>query len=349
MDPLVSIVTPVYNDERYLRDCVESVLAQTYQNWDYTVVDNCSTDQTLAVASEYAARDPRIRVHINKTYVPVIENYNIAFHQISPQSKYCKPLAADDMLFPECLERMVEFAEKHETVAVVGAYGLFSGAETTVFFFDTPYPTSVFKGRELAREALLGKREPFGAASWFLFRSEVVRVRDTFFNEANINADAEACLELMEHHDFGFVHQVLTFVRSRENSLTANSENLNTWLPSELRMLLTYGPKYLSDEELADRIHHRLREYYDYLAGHLSWGRGHDFWRYHRTALADMGYPLSLPRLLAHRGLYVLDLVLNPKLTAKRVTRYVRRKSRKPKTIMSGYRNEPMLRHPGSR
>src|SRR5512132_1578633 len=110
---LVSVVTPAYNEERYLRECIESVLAQTYTHWDYTIVNNCSTDRTLEIAQEYAARDPRIRIHNNETFVPVIANHNIAFRNISPQSKYCKVVGADDWLYPECLEKMVGLAERH--------------------------------------------------------------------------------------------------------------------------------------------------------------------------------------------------------------------------------------------
>src|SRR5258705_13800105 len=88
--PLVSIVTPVYNGEEYLRECIESVLAQTSSNWEYIIVDNCSRDHTLSIAQEYAARDSRIRVHSNETFVRVIENHNIAFRQISAASRYCK-------------------------------------------------------------------------------------------------------------------------------------------------------------------------------------------------------------------------------------------------------------------
>src|SRR5919109_2101835 len=89
-EPLVSVVTPVYNGESHLRECIESVLAQTYQNWDYTIVNNCSTDGTLDIAMEYAARDPRIRIHNNDAFVRVTENHNIAFRQVSPASTYCK-------------------------------------------------------------------------------------------------------------------------------------------------------------------------------------------------------------------------------------------------------------------
>src|SRR4051812_42714570 len=116
--PLVSIVTPVYNGEVHIRECIESVLAQTYQNWDYSIINNCSTDRTLEIAQEYAARDPRIRIHNNENFVRVIQNHNIAFRNISPNSKYCKMVAADDWLFPECIERMVDLAEQHPSVAI---------------------------------------------------------------------------------------------------------------------------------------------------------------------------------------------------------------------------------------
>src|SRR5215813_7302249 len=139
--PLVSVITPVYNGELYLRECIESVLAQTYRNWDYTIVNNCSTDRTLEIAREFAARDSRLRIHNNETFVRVIPNHNIAFRQISPASKYCKPVAADDMLLPECLERMVCLAEKHPNVAMVGAYGLHSRADLGVYCKGVPYST----------------------------------------------------------------------------------------------------------------------------------------------------------------------------------------------------------------
>lgn len=56
LQPLVSILTPVYNGEEYLAECIESVLGQTYQNWEYCIVNNCSTDRTLEIANGYAKR-----------------------------------------------------------------------------------------------------------------------------------------------------------------------------------------------------------------------------------------------------------------------------------------------------
>src|SRR5206468_9807198 len=157
-EPLVSVVTPVYNGQPYLRECIESVLSQTYTNWDYTIVNNCSTDGTLRIAEEYAARNSRIRIHNNETFVRVIASHNIAFRQISPQSEYCKVVAADDWLFPECLERMVDLAARHPSVAIVGAYGLYGQPGVGVAWVGLPYPSAVVPGgREACRLRQIGR------------------------------------------------------------------------------------------------------------------------------------------------------------------------------------------------
>src|SRR6266849_6791651 len=116
--PLVSVITPVYNGDQYLRECIESVLAQTYSNWVYTIVNNCSTDGTLAIAGEYAQRDKRIRIYSNDSLLDIIANHNRAFRLISADSKYCKVVSADDWLFPECLTKMVGVAEANPSVGL---------------------------------------------------------------------------------------------------------------------------------------------------------------------------------------------------------------------------------------
>jgi len=318
LEPLVSIVTPVYNGEQYLSECIESVLSQTYTHWDYVIVNNCSTDRTPDIAREYAARDARIRIHSNETFLRVIENYNMAVRQASTQSKYCKVVAADDWLFPECIEKMVRLAEDHPTVAIVGAYGLDG---TRIQWTGLPYPSTVVPGREACRALLLGGPYVFGTPTTLLYTSEIVRSRHSFYNESNLHADAEACLEFLEHYDFGFVHQVLTFQRKREESLTSHSVKLQTYLPNKLYDLVTYGPKYLGDAELKERIRFRLQAYYQYLGSQVYERRGKEFWSFHRRSLAKLGYRMSRRRVTAGAISRALEFMLDPKRLVRAVVR----------------------------
>ncbi|MGH7324665.1 MAG: glycosyltransferase family 2 protein, partial [Candidatus Rokuibacteriota bacterium] len=63
--PLVTVLTPVYNGEAYLAQCIESVRAQTYDHWEYVIVNNASRDRTGEIVGRYAALDRRIRVFTN--------------------------------------------------------------------------------------------------------------------------------------------------------------------------------------------------------------------------------------------------------------------------------------------
>jgi glycosyltransferase involved in cell wall biosynthesis len=312
---LVSVVTPVYNGERHLRECIESVLSQTYSNWEYTIVNNCSTDRTLEIATEYAARDSRIRIHNNSAFVRVIPNYNIAFRQISADSEFCKVVAADDYLYPECLEKMVDLALRNDGVAIVGAYALMG---PNVAWTGLPPTTAVISGRNVCRTYLLGGEYIFGTATSVLFRSDLVRSKPAFYNESNLHSDTETCLELLQNRDFGFVHEVLTFSRVDDASLTSFSNRFNTFLPWVLYALVTYGASYLTVDELRQRIRHQRLEYFRYLARQLFRHREREFWKFHRTKLAALGFPLRRYQLALGLALLLGDAVRNPRAALKR-------------------------------
>src|SRR5687768_685276 len=98
--PLVSVVTPVYNTGEYLEEAIRSVLAQSYSNLEYIICNNHSTDASGEIAARYSSLDPRIRVVQPPRFLPQAENFNFALQQISPESRYCKMLLADDWMFP---------------------------------------------------------------------------------------------------------------------------------------------------------------------------------------------------------------------------------------------------------
>src|SRR5690242_5504026 len=117
--PLVSVVIPVYNGERFIADAIRSVLAQTYDNFELTIANTCSTDRTAAIAEEVARNEPCVRVYSATEFESVVDSHNRAFSLISDDAVYCKVLGADDLLFPNCLSETVRVAEANPTVGIV--------------------------------------------------------------------------------------------------------------------------------------------------------------------------------------------------------------------------------------
>ena len=294
--PLVSIVTPMYNNVEYVAECIKSVRAQTYQHWDYVIINNRSTDGSEEIARQFAAVDPRIRVVDNETFLPALANHNHALRQISPVSKYCKMVFSDDWLFPHCLEEMVALAETHPSVGIIGAYGL-QGVETMVKWAGLPYPSIRVDGREVCRRSLLEDIYVFGSAHSLLYRADLVRSHDPFFNEDSLHGDTEACFDLLRSCDFGFVHQVLTFTRERSGSISEISRRLNTYVGGRLHRLVKYGPDFLSPGEYQTCRLKLVNEYYNYLAVSLLGGRDAQFWDFHKQELTKAGVNFSHARL----------------------------------------------------
>jgi glycosyltransferase involved in cell wall biosynthesis len=313
--PLVSIVTPVYNGAEYLSECIESVLAQTYQNWEYTIVNNCSTDDSMEIARRYAARDGRIRIYNNEQFLRVIANHNAALRQISPASKYCKFVFADDWIFRECIERMVAVAEVFPSVGIVGAYVL-EGQD--VKCAGLPYQTARFDGREICRRHLLNRLYVFESANAVLYRAHLVRNKPAFYNENNIHADTEACFALLKTNDFGFVHQILTYTRIRSGSLKASSTDLQTAHAGTLQILLTHGPDYLTQNELDRLMRNHISDYYRFLGKSLLLGQKRTL-DYHRRKLVQAGVGFNRSRVLLGTLSTIWDLALNPLSTAKKL------------------------------
>ena len=293
--PFVSIVTPVYNTEKYLAECIDSVLAQTYQNWEYIIVDNCSTDKSPLIAESYACKDSRIKIHYNEQFLRIIPNWNHALRLISPQSKYCKVVHADDWLFPECIERMVQLAEANPSVGIVGSYRL---DEAVVNCDGLPYTQKVVSGKEICRRSLLNGDYFFGSPTTLLLQSDLIRKGASFYNEDFIHADNEVCYQILKNHDFGFVHQVLSFTRRHNETNTMFARKMNTYRLENFLILKNFGPFYLSDAKFKHRFKYILERYYRFLGRSLLKRRDKQFWRYHRHNMARAGHPINTLRVL---------------------------------------------------
>jgi glycosyltransferase involved in cell wall biosynthesis len=118
VSPLVSIITPTYNHEKYISDCINSVLNQTYTNWEMIIVNDGSTDETLSVCQFFAERDNRIQI-ISKQNIGIFrlaENYNAAL-KIS-KGDYIGVLEGDDLWEPEKLNWQVQAMEDNSDAVI---------------------------------------------------------------------------------------------------------------------------------------------------------------------------------------------------------------------------------------
>lgn len=109
--PLISIVMVNYNHEDYIKPAIESVLAQTYQNWELIVVDDGSTDRSPEILEEYAKKDPRIHVYLQKQNRQICVVTNIGFQHVT--GAYVARLDSDDLWLPDKLEKQLQFMEEH--------------------------------------------------------------------------------------------------------------------------------------------------------------------------------------------------------------------------------------------
>lgn len=115
---LITIVMPVYNAGSFLRQALESVLAQTYQNWKLICVDDGSTDNSFNLLQEYALIDQRIKVYKNEKNQGVSATTNFAISKC--QGQYLARMDADDVMLPDRLEKQISYLRKNPQVVVLG-------------------------------------------------------------------------------------------------------------------------------------------------------------------------------------------------------------------------------------
>ncbi|GAC1680505.1 MAG: hypothetical protein PVS2B2_18890 [Candidatus Acidiferrum sp.] len=292
--PLVSFVTPFYNTAEYLEQCIESVLAQNCANWEYILLNNCSTDRSAEIAERYVSLYPgKIRLENNSVFLSQVQNFNRVFQFLSSDSTYCKFVQADDWLFPECVRSMVEVAEAHPRVGIVGAYQLDGDR---VNLTGLPYPSLELTGREVCRLYFLSGKYLFGAPTSLLLRSELIRTRDPFYDERYTPfEDSHACFEVLKSWNFGFVHQVLTYSRRDNESILLRLRPFRFHLPVRLSLLAVHGRDFLSAEEYESCLRAAERHYFVFLARSACSFRGcsQEFWDFHRERLASIHYSLD--------------------------------------------------------
>jgi glycosyltransferase involved in cell wall biosynthesis len=311
----------VYNGEEFIADAIRSVLAQTYTNFDLTIVNNCSRDRTRAIAEQFLKQDSRVRIHDNEKFLDVVGNHNHALTLYSPDAKYVKILGADDWFFPNCLEELVKVAESYPTVGMVASWILLG---SRVVNDGLPYPSPCTAGREIGRLRLLNDVRVFGHPSTSLLRISALEGRDPFYSPLDYHGDAIAYLGLLKDHDFGFVHQVLSFSRKGEKSRTTHYlERVGSYYFGDVNQTRLFGPFYLTPAEFKKRLKEVTHAYYRFLAYEAVHFAHQELWDYHFKRVKAMGYEVSRTRLAWYVAALLLDMAGNPKRTIEGLVRRI--------------------------
>jgi glycosyltransferase involved in cell wall biosynthesis len=248
--PLVSVVVPVYNGEEYLDKCLESVLNQTYQNWECIINNNRSEDNTLQIANKYASIDSRFKVYTNDKFVRMTLNWNAGCSKISKTAKYLKVFSADDWLFPESLEKMVDVMEKHPSVGICSSFRL-NDKRVDMDGLDI-WDGNVFDGKKMLYRQLTRNIDITGSNTTVMFNIEHLKKIPRYpvvFDDTTYHEDTELEYEMMNISDVGFVFQVLTYTRRHEKSDTTTSVfRYNTLLQFNEKVLWQYkgNDRYLN-------------------------------------------------------------------------------------------------------
>ncbi len=167
----VSVVIPVHNGERYLTQAIESVLAQTFRDFELLIVDDGSTDGSSAIMDRCARRDARIRI-LSQVNRGVSAAGNLGFEKA--RGEWVARLDADDLFLPDKLQRQIAFIRRHPDVRIVGTLGYFinhAGSIIGLVNSDGPFTRAEF-------ERTAGRGEPvfFVHSSTLMHRQTVLAV-----------------------------------------------------------------------------------------------------------------------------------------------------------------------------
>jgi glycosyltransferase involved in cell wall biosynthesis len=167
-DPVVSVLMPVYNAERFLEQTLQSILAQTFTDFEFIIIDDGSTDSSRSILESHAARDRRVRL-VSRPNTGYVVALNEAIGMA--RGRYLARMDADDVALPVRLERQVQFLDEHPDHVCVGAVCAFIDERGRFL----RYSMSVF-GHEANQRELMRGSTTLIHPTWMMRRDAVERV-----------------------------------------------------------------------------------------------------------------------------------------------------------------------------
>lgn len=179
MEPLVSIIMGAYNCEKTIVNCINSIIEQTYQNWEFIICDDCSTDNTFSILNSYKEKDKRIIIIHNEQNLKLAKSLNRCLS--IAKGKYIARMDADDESLPERITKQVDFLEKHVEYDVVGCNMIVfdengeKGIRTNVEF---PNKDILLKNTPFAHPTIMMKKSVYDSLNGYTTDKTIVRAQD---------------------------------------------------------------------------------------------------------------------------------------------------------------------------
>ena len=222
MKPKVSILVPVYNTEKYIAKTIESILAQTFTDWELIILDDYSQDDTYQICQQYAKADPRIQLYRNEKNLGMMPNWNKGLTYC--ESEYFGKLDADDLWEPTMIEESVKILDTQKKV------GLVCSNYQNMDAYGQLIDDSLFQHPEcIQKEGFsilnLVKKGPHHIFEHQILRQGIGLMRKKVFDETGpftlLDAgDTEMWFRVACHYKIAFIPQVLHYHRVWEQSFT---------------------------------------------------------------------------------------------------------------------------------
>lgn len=211
MPPLVSVLMPAYNAERYVAEAVESILAQTFTDFEFLIIDDGSTDRTRAILERFAARDDRIRLVSRPN-----TGHVVALNQMlaNARGKLLARMDADDVALPDRFAAQVKFLRDHPEVVCVGGHYQVIDAKGRPLWINTPPE----RDEEIQRMALSG-RCPINHPS-VMMRARVARDVGGYREEMIVAQDLDLWLRMGERGQLANLPKVVLRYRLHDRSVS---------------------------------------------------------------------------------------------------------------------------------
>jgi len=219
--PLISVILSVYNAEQYLEEAIQSILNQTYKNFEFIIIDDGSKDNSLGIIREYRKRDKRIVV-ITRENKGLIESLNEGIK--AANGKYIARMDADDIAMPNRFEEQIKYMESHEEVVVCGSFIETFGSKKMI----RKYPISNADIR-----AYFVFKSPFAHPATMI-RTKIL-TRKMYDNHYTHAEDYKLWMDLMSEGEMYNIPKVLLKYRVTPEQITSAFKNESIIISKQIR------------------------------------------------------------------------------------------------------------------